>query len=529
MNLRAKLLLSFAAASAVLLVPSLFAAHRMERLRHFAVEGRSGHAAAVAGLGRTQALVAELNRVERAYIATSDTTLGLAASAAASSLLSVYADFHASAYGSIDASLGAVVADLAGLAARVEEHVVGMRLDLASEDLRAMVPRFAAADRELALLAERIDALAREDIERADAAAAAARMQTLSATAVALAIAILLASFISHALTSPLRLLTRAMAHVADGGFEARTDLPCHRRDEIGELSVSFATMARRLAELDRTKSEFFGTVSHELKTPLNAIRAYAEVLEDDLGEDSSDFHRALMSDVSSQAQAMARLVGRLMDLSRLAAGTYRLDPEEARIEDLAGALEKAWERRAADAGVHLAVRVAPGAPERATLDVDIVREEVLGNLISNALRVTPAKGRVDVTIGGTDGGVSFSVTDTGAGIPDEHRDLIFKKHYVVDRRSAVGSGLGLAIAKEMVDLHGGLISLEASRPGRGARFRVVLPLVPRTSDLEVPPPGTFSEVAPRDRLDGAPPLVGRGPLAQARRLARWRRAASAA
>lgn len=487
MSLRTKLALGFAAVTLVLLAPSLFAASRLALLRDLAVEGRSGHAAAVAGLGRMQALLAELNRVERSYIVTGDSVLGAAASATSDSLVVVYQRFSSSAYGDLGVGLGPIVQNLAQRTERVSEHIREGRIREATAELQPMIVRLAAAEAQLTAVAKGVDALARRDIERADAMTEAAGVQTLLAVVLALLLSALLASLISHALTSPLRRLSRGMAHVADGGFDTPSDLPYDRGDEIGELSTSFRTMARRLADLDRTKSEFFGIVSHELKTPLNVIRAYAEVLHDELGEKAQDLHRSLLSDVIDQAQVMSQRVSRLMDISRLAAGTYQLAPEPVRVEDLASQLRRAWEMRADERKVRFETTILPGAPARVVMDVDIIRDEVLGNLVCNALRFTPEGGRVEVTVHGTEGGVLFTVTDTGPGIPEEHRNLVFRKHYVVDRRSVVGSGLGLAIAKEMVELHGGLIQLEPSLPGLGASFSVALPLVPSVAELEVP------------------------------------------
>jgi len=175
------------------------------------------------------------------------------------------------------------------------------------------------------------------------------------------------------------------------------------------------------------------------------------------------------------------------MDISRLEAGTYSLSVESTPIEDLATGLERLFERQARDKDIDLTVRVAESAPFDAVVDVDILRDEILGNLVTNAFRFTPPGGWVDVLIEGGGGGIVFTVTDSGPGIPEEHRPHIFEKYYVVDRARAVGSGLGLAIVKEMVRLHGGLVTLEPSPPGSGARFRVSLPRVTEGASLEVP------------------------------------------
>jgi signal transduction histidine kinase len=332
-----------------------------------------------------------------------------------------------------------------------------------------------------------VDAIAMRDRADAESTSERARAGTLAGLAVALLISLLVAAYTTHAMTSPLRRLGRASARIADGEFAIPSDLPYGRSDEIGELCSSFRAMTRRLAELDRTKVAFLGIVSHELKTPLNVIKAYAEVIEDELGSSASSSHKQLIASVAEQAVVLSRRVSRLMDISRLEAGSYRLSVETTPIEDIATGLERMFERSAKEKGIRFTVDVADSAPFDAVVDVDILRDEILGNLINNAFRFTPEGGWVDVTIEGAEGGVVFTITDSGPGIPEEHRAYIFDKYYVVDRARAVGSGLGLAIVREMVALHGGLVTLEASPPGCGARFRVSLPRVTEGASLEVP------------------------------------------
>ena len=268
------------------------------------------------------------------------------------------------------------------------------------------------------------------------------------------------------------------MVRVADGVLSVPDDLPLDRADEIGDLSSSFTVMTRRLAELDRTKSEFLGMVSHELKTPVNVIGAYTEMLQEDL-DHIPGVQGKMIEALADQARRMARLVSRLMDLSRLEAGTYQLQPEPVAVEHFTADVMRTFHRLAEDKGVALEPSIAPGTPDEVVIDGDIVRDEVLGNLILNAIRYTPEGGRIDVTVEGDAERIHFGVTDSGPGVPEEHRDLIFQKHYVADRTRVVGSGLGLAIAKEMVELHGGVIALGEPASGRGASFRVTLPIRP--------------------------------------------------
>jgi signal transduction histidine kinase len=498
MRLRTRLLLTFGLVTGVMLVPSLFAVSRLAQLGDIAVEERSGHAAAVASLGQMQALTADLDYLERSFIATRDSRLGDRARIRADSLQQVYARFLASPYGEVGADLGIVIADLVSLEHEVARHMSEGSTREATAAFERMLPRFGIAVRQYRVTADSIDAVAGAQLDRADAMSASARGQTWLAVAVALLLAPVFAGLTTHRLTSPLRRLGRATARVADGHFEAPGDLPYERGDEVGDLSMSFGIMTRKLAELDRTKSEFLGMVSHELKTPINVIGAYTEILRDEL-TDVSEAHGKMIEDVADQARAMARLVSRLMDLSRLEAGTYQLQFESVGLAHLMTDIASSFRRLAAEKGVTLGTRIAERVPAEAILDGDIIRDEVLGNLVLNAIRYTPSGGRIDVSLESDQGGIRFMVCDSGPGIPDEHRELIFRKHYVADRTRAVGSGLGLAIAKEMVELHGGMITLESAQPGcGGACFRVALPIVPASADVEVPAASLLGGSGPR-------------------------------
>jgi signal transduction histidine kinase len=481
------LLVGFAVVGVLLLGPGLFAASRLAQLRHLAVEGRSGQAAAVASLGRMQAMLAQLDRLERSLVATSDSSLGVAAAAASDSLLLAHQRLRASPYGEQALGLEPLVVEIDSLSREIAQKVSVGRISEATSSLGAMISTLGEVERLSANVADSIDVMARQDFVRAEQLSESARARTLVGLLLAVLIAGVVVMVTTNTLTNPLRRLSRAMASVADGSFETPGTLPYERDDEIGELSRSLRTMTSRLEQLDRSKAEFLGMATHELKTPLNVIAGYAELIGDELGENASELHRGMINGVAEQAEIMARLVSRLMDISRLEAGTYRLEPEPVRVEDLMTGVTRMFERIAADKGVALRLHIADSAPERVTLDVDIVRDEVLGNLVANALRFAPSGGWITIDVEGAEGGVAFIVTDSGRGIDEEHRDFIFDKHYTVDRARAVGSGLGLAIAKEMVELHGGLITLDRGTGAHGARFRVALPLTPATPELEVP------------------------------------------
>jgi signal transduction histidine kinase len=494
MSVRTRLVLCFVVVTAALAAPTVFATVGLSHLRRLAVEGRAGHASAVARLGRIQETIAELDRLERSFIATRDAALGRAAAGQVEALEQELDGLRASATPAVGAELASAIDEVAALSREVATHVAADGMDHATETFEALLGAFDEVSRQITAVADSVDAMAMRDVADAEATSAQARWGTLAGLFIALLFTLVVAAYTTHAMTSPLRRLGRASARIADGEFDIPSDLPYHRSDEIGELSSSFRSMARKLAELDRTKAAFLGIVSHELKTPLNVIKAYAEVIEDELGANASTSHKQLIASVAEQAVVLSRRVSRLMDISRLEAGSYRLSVESTPIMDIATGLERMFERQAEDKRIRFEVLVADSAPFDAVVDVDILRDEILGNLVNNAFRFTPEGGWVTVRIDGDMGGIAFTVMDSGPGIPDEHRAYIFDKYYVGDRARAVGSGLGLAIVKEMVELHGGLVTLESSPPGCGARFRVSLPRVTEGASLEVP---TLCMVAP--------------------------------
>ncbi|MEX2467498.1 MAG: HAMP domain-containing sensor histidine kinase [Gemmatimonadota bacterium] len=475
MTVRSKLLAGFGVAIATLLLPGLFAADRLSELQNLAVEGRSRHADALLSLGRMQAALAELDRYERSFVATGDAALGRSASAALGVISAEYARMAGSPYQGTVTVLAPLVDDLTRLAVDVEALMDADQIADATTAFTLMEAGFTEAERTLDAITDSINTAAQNDLVRAEALSAAARRGTLIATVLALLVALAVATWASTTLTQPLRRLGRAMAKVADGDFEPPTNLPVGRNDEIGELATSFQVMSHRLADLNRMKAEFIGVASHELKTPINSIHGYAELIQEEYGDSAPEEYRRMVDGIAEQARVVVRLVDRLMDLSRLETGTYRMQWEHVHVQDLVTGLLRGFEILARQRSVQLVSTVHDGTPEVVSMDLDLMRDEVLGNLVANALRHTPSGGRVEIEASATDDGIAFTVTDSGPGIPADERDLIFRKYYRSDPGST-GSGLGLAIARETVLLHGGSISLEDTPAGTGARFRVVIP-----------------------------------------------------
>ncbi len=479
MTLRSRLLAGCGAAIAIVLLPALFAANRLAELEELAVEGRARHAEALVSLGAMRTSLADLDRFARSYVATGDEALAREAERALDTIVQEHGRLSGPPYTASAEALTPLLSELTTTAAAISEAMPSGRVDTATELFLGLDRTLDRTDRALGAVADSIGAVARRDLQRAETLSASSRQATLLGMVLALLIATGVATWASGALTNPLRHLGRAMARVADGDFEPSGHLPADRRDEIGDLTRSFLVMSERLADLDRLKAEFIGVASHELKTPINAIHGYAELIQEEFGEAAPEEYGRMVDGIAEQARVMARLVDRLMDLSRLEAGAYRVQLDTVFVQDLVTGVLRAFEILARQRSVTLDATVEPDTPETLVMDLDLIRDEVLGNLVSNALRHTPEGGSVVLSVGPTEHGASFTVTDSGPGIPDEERDLVFRKYYR-GSTEAPGTGLGLAIARETVLLHGGRITLLEEPAGGGASFQVTLPSDPR-------------------------------------------------
>ncbi|MDV2504494.1 MAG: ATP-binding protein, partial [bacterium] len=238
-----------------------------------------------------------------------------------------------------------------------------------------------------------------------------------------------------------------------------------------------------RVLEANRLKSQFLANMSHELRTPMNAIIGFTElVLEDARGVLSSRQEDNLRK-VSKNSSQLLNLINDILDLSKIEAGRMEVVPERV---DLADVVEAAWTTvHPLLKGKELEVEtlLEPSVPLLVT-DKNKLRQ-VLVNLLSNAIKFTPG-GSVRLTANAHDGRLELRVIDTGIGIADEDREIIFDEFLQIDgtsTREAGGTGLGLAITKELVGLLGGTITVE-STPGKGSTFIVDLPVtvLPRTA-----------------------------------------------
>jgi two-component system sensor histidine kinase BaeS len=275
-----------------------------------------------------------------------------------------------------------------------------------------------------------------------------------------------------------LREVQEATERLGAGDLDARA--PDHGGDEVAAVARSFNTMAaeltsraRALEAADGARRQLLADVSHELMTPLTAMRGYIETLGmSELHLDSPTRER-YMKIVTEETHRLERIIGDLLDLARLEGGGTSFRRERVDVDAIFTRVAARHERELRARGVRLVGNVDPGAGY-VVGDSDRL-EQALQNLAANALRHTPEGGEIILRSSIAPGGSLLSVRDTGPGIPVEHLSSIFERFYKVDaaRKAAGGSGLGLSIVKAIVERHGGRISV---RNDHGAVFEIFLP-----------------------------------------------------
>jgi len=324
-------------------------------------------------------------------------------------------------------------------------------------------------------------------------------------------IGIALAFMVSHAIANPIARLAASARAMQEGRF----DQPVRGAGptEVRQLSRAFATMALSIGDLvrrehaarleaeagSRVKDDFLATLSHELRTPLTAILGWASIITRGHASETQTAHA--MRAIERNARRQARLVEELLDVSRLVRGQIRLNLSgvslNAVIDEAIESMRPAVEAKK----LQLVKRL--DAPAR-TVRGDTDRlQQVVWNLLSNAVRFTPQGGRIEIGLRDVDDQVEIRVSDTGIGIHPDFVPHVFERFRQADSsttRTHGGLGLGLAIVRHLVELHGGTVGAESAGEGQGAAFTVRLPvradvpaLAPRADSTDrSDPPGTL-------------------------------------
>jgi signal transduction histidine kinase len=299
---------------------------------------------------------------------------------------------------------------------------------------------------------------------------AALAVAAIAATVTSLVISL----FVARRITGPLQQMTQASERISAGHYAERIEIaPVHATDELGQLASSINALAVALEQTERRRLEVIGNVTHELRTPIATLEGYLEGLLDGVIEPTPRTFAML----HTEAGRLRRLVDDLQELSRAEARQIPLSLQPVAPQRLVQSALEPLEEQFAEKGLQLQI----DAPEDLSpVMVDPHRAvQILTNLLVNALRYTPAPGRVEVAVSREKTKVAFRVSDTGVGLSPEQLAHIFERFYRVDKsrsRAFGGSGIGLTIAQSLAQAMGGEIRVDSAGLGLGSSFTLTLP-----------------------------------------------------
>ena len=283
--------------------------------------------------------------------------------------------------------------------------------------------------------------------------------------------ALVMALILSQVLTRPITSLSRTMAQMGKGDFSVRA--PVRGSGELRELAENYNAMAAQLEHLDQTRNQFVSNASHELKTPLATMKIMLETMIYQ-PEMPAELRQEFMDDMNHEIDRLTGIITDLLTLTRLdSGGELRREPVD--MSELTNQTIRSLETQAKQKNQTIESAIQPGLMmngDRSKLN------QVIYNLIDNAMKYTPEGGAISVTLEEDGNDLLWQVTDNGIGIPKEDQEHIFERFYRVDKarsRNTGGTGLGLSIVKQMVQIHGGSIRVE-SEVGKGSTFLVTLP-----------------------------------------------------
>ena len=287
-------------------------------------------------------------------------------------------------------------------------------------------------------------------------------------------VGLLVGVLLARHLTRPLAMLTESVEAIARGAYGRR--VPIGSSDEIGRLGEAFNTMSTQLRRLESMRRDFVGNVSHELKTPVTAIRGLVETLVED-PDAPPPIRRRFLGKALRQAERLSNLVTDLLSLSRLESHEHPLELFVLDVRDVLDEVAHAQQPNAEARGV----RIERAWPENEALWIDGEEEalrQAVGNLLSNAIKYSPEGGVVRLGAMAEDGDIVLRVRDDGPGIDPRHHPRLFERFYRVDAarsRELGGTGLGLAIVKHIAMALSGDVGVD-SAVGKGSTFWIRLP-----------------------------------------------------
>jgi len=300
-------------------------------------------------------------------------------------------------------------------------------------------------------------------------------LSALAVAAIAATVTSLATSlFVARRITVPLRQMTQVSERISAGHYAERIEVaPVHATDELGQLASSINALAVALEQTERRRLEVIGNVTHELRTPIATLEGYLEGLLDGVIEPSPRTWAML----HTEAGRLRRLVDDLQELSRAEARQIPLSLQPLAPQRLVQNALEPLEGQFAEKGLALQIHLPENLPP---VMADPARAvQILTNLLVNALRYTPAPGKIEVAVSREGTMVTFRITDSGVGLTPEQLSHIFERFYRVDKsrsRALGGSGIGLTIAQSLAQAMGGEIQVESAGLGQGSSFTLTLP-----------------------------------------------------
>lgn len=295
---------------------------------------------------------------------------------------------------------------------------------------------------------------------------------------IAFGVSIVIAIFLARSVYLPIRRVTNAAEEIAQGQYDQ--EVPVAGPKEVKGLALRFNQMAKQVKHSQQMLRDFVADASHELRTPLTSIKGFAQAILDGTARDKEAQLKAA-SVIEDESKRMMRLVDELLELSRLESGQVNMVKEPIDVKELLQQCQEIFVMRAEEKDIQLKTDIEPLPPVIG--DIDRL-EQVFSNLLDNALKHTPAGGKVSIIARQSSPNfIEVTVADTGPGIPPEQLSHVFERFYQADASAAkAGTGLGLAIAREIVRAHGGDIKVN-SVLGEGTEFLVRLPVSPAIGD----------------------------------------------
>jgi signal transduction histidine kinase len=489
MTLRSRLAIGLLSIAVILVIPLLTAVQSLSRLHQQARDLQRGEFAASLLLGSLREGLYDLRHAETGllFLHTAEARNAMASQISEVRLLTDSLEhYHLS-----DAAknVRSAVAQIAKWGPEEYRAALSDRTALADTiSATYLVPALDTADAGVRIAEEDLRARTVSRIESSASSLHRAQIVAIIGLVLALVIAAAVGFWLTRFITKPVLALEEGMRAVADGQFDYKLRYDTSREHEFGQLARNFEAMSQQLAELDKLKAEFVSVASHELKTPINVVIGYLQLIEEGIYGETPAKQQEVLKTIELQMKQLQRLTQQLLDVSRFEAGGGRIEPRTVELPRMLDELEQAFHVLSIQRGVTFNVKHDPDLPAEVIWDKDRINE-VLGNLLTNAFKFTSNGGEVQLTVENAGDSVVMKVRDTGAGIPPEQVSRIFEKFYQADNQGSAstgGTGLGLAIVKSIVEAHAGKIRCE-SKVGVGTTFIIELPKVVRRHSQSMP------------------------------------------